>query len=158
MNSTNEQYNNKKQIENNISEKTTLKEILAPMVLEVIGKKYTDIYLKRLGVKYYEFIDNFIDKKKLSSVSDYNTKINSGDESILNKNNNLEQNNKTNKNNFNSTFWKDYDFLKNPFIDKKRNIKESKDNSNFLNRVEISKNYQSNEEEQSESILNRENL
>ena len=153
MNYTNEQYINKKQIENNISEKTTLKEILAPMVLEVIGKKYTDIYLKRLGVKYYEFIDNFIDKKKLSSVSDYNTKINSGDESILNKYNNLEQNSKTNKNNFNSTFWKDYDFLKNPFIDKKRNIKESKDNSNFLNRVEISKNYQSNEEEQSESII-----
>ena len=153
MNSINEQYNSKKGIENNMCEKTTLKEILAPMVLEVIGKKYTDIYLKRLGVKYYEFIDNFIDKKKLSSVSDYNTKINSGDESILNKNNNLEENKKTNKNNFNSTFWKDYDFLKNPFIDKKRNIKENKDNSNFLNRVEISKNYQSNEEEQSESII-----
>ena len=153
MNSINDQYTNQKEIENNINEKSTLKEILAPMILEVIGKKYTDIYLKRLGVKYYEFIDNLIDKKKLSSVSNYNTKINSGDESMLNKNYNLEQNNKTNKNNMNSTFWKDYDFLNNPFIDNKRSKKKNKDNPNFLNRVEISKNNQSNEEEQSESII-----
>ena len=153
MNSINDQYTNQKEIENNINEKSTLKEILAPMILEVIGKKYTDIYLKRLGVKYYEFIDNLIDKKKLSSVSNYNTKINSGDESMLNKNYNLEQNNKTNKNNMNSTFWKDYDFLNNPFIVNKRSKKKNKDNPNFLNRVEISKNNQSNEEEQSESII-----
>ena len=155
MNSNENNYN-ESNIKNHNREKDSLKEILSPMILEVIGKKYTDIYLKNLGDKYYELIDNLIDKKKLRSSSNSNTKINSGDESFLNKNKTLDNKNKTNKDNLISTFWKDYDFVNNACINKqinKINNLNNKDNSYFINMVRISKNNQSNEEEQSESII-----
>ena len=150
---SNEIKYNDNDINNNNKENTTLKEILSPMVLEVMGKKYTDIYIKRLGDKYYELIDNLIDKKKFHSPSYSNTKINSGDESILNKNKISDNKYTKNKENFNSIYWKDYDFVNNTLIDKKLNNFNNKDNSYFVNMVQISKNNQTNEEEQSESII-----
>ena len=125
MNSNEIKYNDK-DIKNNNKENITLKEILSPMVLEVMGKKYTDIYIKHLGDIYYELIDNLIDKKKFQSLSNSNTKINSGDESILNKNKISDNKHMENKGNFNSIYWKDYDFVNNTLIDKK--INNYKDN------------------------------
>ena len=146
MKNKNHKSNNKKVNKNNKKE-TNLKEILAPKVLEVIGKKYTDIYIKHLGDKYYELIDNLINRKKFASFSNSNTKLFSEDESIIIKN-------VYNKKNINSTYWKDYDFVNNPLNTKKSiNPKINKDNNNYMNIVEISNNNQSNEEEQTESIV-----
>ena len=72
---------------NKYNEKFKLKEILTPMVLEVIGKDYTDAYFKDLGIKYYDLIENLIQNNNMGN-------INKG-------------------NNYNSTYWKDYDFIKN---------------------------------------------
>ena len=52
---------------NNINERQMLKKILAPMVLETIGKNYTDIYIKNLDKKYSELIDNLINKNRFPS-------------------------------------------------------------------------------------------
>ena len=147
MKNKNHKSNNKK-VNKNYKNETNLKEILAPKVLEVIGKKYTDIYIKHLGDKYYELIDNLINRKRFSSFSNSNTKLFSEDESIIIKNG-------YNKKNINSTYWKDYDFVNNPPNTKKsNNQKINKDNNNnYMNIVEISNNNQSNEEEQTESIV-----
>ena len=143
--------NNNIKVDN--KEISNLKEILSPMVLEVIGKKYTDIYMKRLGDKYYELIDSLTKKKKYSSFSDEGTKLYSDENVINNKNSDFNYNTNIRKNN--STYWKDYDFVNNHMIDKKVNIlKNNNDNSLF---VQISKNNKSNEEEMSESIIIKEN-
>ena len=134
---------------NNINESQILKKILAPMVLEAIGKNYTDIYIKNIDKKYSELIDNMINKNKnrFPSFSYSNPKMIRNDIKSKNK-----------RSNKNSTFWKDYDFVNNIKIDQ---IINNKDNSNnkFLNMVEISKNNQTNNEEDNESIVikNKEN-
>ena len=132
---------------NNLNERQLLKKILAPMVLEVIGKNYTDIYIKNIDKKYSEYIDNLLNKNRFPSFSYSNPNL---------FNNNI--NSKDTINNKNSTFWKDYDFVNNTKIDQNINNKDSK-NKNFLNMVEISKNNQTNNEEESESIIikNKEN-
>ena len=124
-----------------------LKKILAPMVLEVIGKNYTDIYIKNLDKKYSELIDNLINKNRFPSFSYSNPKLFRKD---------LNSKHKRNVNN--STFWKDYDFVNNTKIDHNINNKTNS-NKKFLNMVEISKNNQTNNEEESESIIikNKEN-
>jgi hypothetical protein len=132
---------------NNLNERQLLKKILAPMVLEVIGKNYTDIYIKNIDKKYSEYIDNILNKNRFPSFSYSNPNL---------FNNNI--NSKDTINNKSSTFWKDYDFVNNTKIDQNINNKDSK-NKNFLNMVEISKNNQTNNEEESESIIikNKEN-
>jgi hypothetical protein len=126
---------------NNLNERQLLKKILAPMVLEVIGKNYTDIYIKNIDKKYSEYIDNLLNKNRFPSFSYSNPNL---------FNNNI--NSKDTINNKSSTFWKDYDFVNNTKIDQNINNKDSK-NKNFLNMVEISKNNQTNNEEESESII-----
>ena len=130
--------NNKK---SNKNEKEYLKKILAPMVLEVIGKKYTDIYLKQLKSEYHQCIENIINKKRLSSSSNVNTKLFSDDESNYKSNNNKKEK---------STFWKDYAFVKRPLYN--NNIQIHRNNSNL---VEISNNdnNQTEEYEQTESMV-----
>jgi hypothetical protein len=115
--------NNKK---SNKNEKEYLKKILAPMVLEVIGKKYTDIYLKQLRDEYHQCIENIINKKRLSSSSNDNTKLFSDDESNYKSNYNKKEK---------STFWKDYAFVKRPLYN--NNIQIHRNNPNL---VEISNN------------------
>jgi hypothetical protein len=126
---------------NNINERQMLKKILAPMVLETIGKNYTDIYIKNLDKKYSELIDNLINKNRFPSFSYSNPKLFRKD---------LNSKHKRNVNN--STFWKDYDFVNNTKIDHNINNKTNS-NKKFLNMVEISKNNQTNHEEESESII-----
>ena len=132
---------------NNINERQMLKKILAPMVLEVIGKSYTDIYIKNIDKKYSELIDNLINKNRFPSFSYSNPKMFKNDITSKNK-----------RSNKSSTFWKDYDFVNNTKIDQNINNQEN-NNKIFLNKVEISKNNQTNNEEESESniIKNKEN-
>ena len=138
--------NNNKKLDN--KEISALKKILSPIVLEVIGKKYTDIYIKKLGDKYYELIENLTKKKKISSFSEEGTKLNSDDNIISMKNSDLNNKTNLNKKKSYSTYWMDYGFVNNSLIDKK--INNVNDNSLF---VQISQNKKSFEEEQSESII-----
>ena len=132
---------------NNINERQMLKKILSPMVLEVIGKKYTDIYIKNIDKQYSELIDGLINKNRFPSFSYSNPKL-------FKKN--ISSKNKRNVNN--STFWKDYDFVNNTKIDQNINNKNN-NNKKFSNMVDISKNNQTNHEEERESIVikNKEN-
>jgi len=132
---------------NNINERQMMKKILSPMVLEVIGKNYTDIYMKNIDKQYSELIDGLINKNRFPSFSYSNPKL-------FKKN--ISSKNKRNVNN--STFWKDYDFVNNTKIDKNINNKNN-NNKKFSNMLDISKNNQTNHEEESESIVikNKEN-
>ena len=132
---------------NNINERQMMKKILSPMVLEVIGKNYTDIYMKNIDKQYSELIDGLINKNRFPSFSYSNPKL-------FKKN--ISSKNKRNVNN--STFWKDYDFVNNTKIDQNINNKNN-NNKKFSNMLDISKNNQTNHEEESESIVikNKEN-
>ena len=145
----------------NKKEISSLKQILAPMVLEVIGKNYTDIYAKHLDEKYSDLIDNILKNNRFSSYSNLNTKMYNGDESFLSKNTynrNLNSKFKKGQKNTKSTYWKDYDFINNIKLEKKKDNKDK--SNNLINMVGISKNNQSiEEEEENESIVikNKEN-
>ncbi len=128
---------------NKKNEKGNLKQILAPMILEVIGKKYTDIYYKKLVDEYYQYIENIINKNRFSSSSNANTKLFSDDESIVCKNNYNKK--------FKSTYWKDYDFVNRPL--NYNNLKNNKDNSSNLVEISNNNNIQTDEEEQTESFI-----
>ena len=137
--STNKKNNNI----NKKNEKGNLKQILAPMILEIIGKKYTDVYYKKLGDEYYQYIENIINKNRFSSSSNANTKLLSDDESIVCKNNYNKK--------FKSTYWKDYDFVNRP--SNYNNLKINKDNNSNLVEISNNNNIQTDEEEQTESFI-----
>ena len=140
MKSYNYKNNSLNSNKNNIDEESNLKEIISPMVLEIIGKKYTDAYIKHLDKEYYELIEDLLKKKRFSSFSN----------SKLFNDNKAEPKGKNSKNNI---YWKDYNFVNNTLVDKKINKGENKDKQKYANFVEISNNNQSNDEEQSESIV-----
>ena len=114
---------NDQKSKNNSQSIQTLKEKLNPIVLEVIGKDYTDAYLRLLGKKYYDLLDNIITNnninnnnnsslKNCSSLNPYlSTSIRNSDTKNISQNN--------------STFWKDYNFVQAP----KKNNNEDKNMS-----------------------------
>ena len=145
MKSNSYKNNNQSLNKSNIYEKSNLKEIISPIVLEVIGKKYTDIYIKYLDKKYYELIEDILKRKKISSLSNLNSKLYN-----VNK---VETKNKSKNNNCEPLYWKDYNFVNNTLIDKEIKNEKNKDKFKYRNIVEISNNNQSIYEEESESIV-----